>query len=196
MWHKMLPMKKKDKIETIAKELFFAQGIKKTSIDEICKKAGVSRKTFYTLYSNKQDVAMAVFTKFGDESLELSRQIIASNDSFAEKLKTMLNLKYEMSRNISMDFVNDLMQPETAELMQYMAKIQGESFVMMRNFFEEAQKNGEMNPHLRIDFVFMLMQKMQEWASDKQLQSMFSSSVDLAKNLSESIVYGIMPPPL
>lgn len=188
-------MTKKEKIETTAKELFFAQGIKKTSIDEICRKAGASRKTFYTMYSNKQDVAMAVLTKFGNENLALSKKIIASEDSFVQKLQTILGLKYEMSRNISMDFVNDLMQPETAELMQYMAKIQGESFVLMRNFFEEAQKKGEMNPHLRIDFVFMLMQKMQEWASDKQLQALISSPEELTKHISESIIFGILPPP-
>lgn len=187
-------MKTKEKIESTAKELFFAQGIKKTSIDEICRKAGTSRKTFYTMYSNKQDIAMAVLTKFGDENLEISKNIIASNDGFAHKIKIMLNLKYEMSRSISMDFVNDLMQPETADLMQYMAKLQGESYLLLRSFFEQAQANGEMNPNLRIDFVIMLMQKMTEWISDKQVQAMFVSPEALTKHVSETLIYGIMPP--
>jgi AcrR family transcriptional regulator len=38
----------KEQIEHKARELFWKHGFKKVTIDEICKKANVSRKTYYT----------------------------------------------------------------------------------------------------------------------------------------------------
>ncbi|RKY44359.1 MAG: TetR/AcrR family transcriptional regulator, partial [Candidatus Neomarinimicrobiota bacterium] len=39
--------KKIDKIVETGKKLFYRYGIKKVSVEEICKEAGVSKATFY-----------------------------------------------------------------------------------------------------------------------------------------------------
>jgi len=49
-------MAKKDipaEILEAAKELFFKHGFKRISIEDICNKADVSRRTFYVYYENK-----------------------------------------------------------------------------------------------------------------------------------------------
>jgi AcrR family transcriptional regulator len=50
-----------DKIALAALELFMAQGIKKTSVDEIAQYAGVTRVTVYRYYADKRDVVRAAF---------------------------------------------------------------------------------------------------------------------------------------
>ena len=49
-------VKHKKLIQT-GKALFFKYGIKKVSVAEICKEAGVSKMTFYKHYANKGELA-------------------------------------------------------------------------------------------------------------------------------------------
>lgn len=46
----------KDKLFLSAFDLFMKYGIKSVSMDDICRKLGISKKTIYTLISNKQDL--------------------------------------------------------------------------------------------------------------------------------------------
>ncbi|MDD5185790.1 MAG: TetR/AcrR family transcriptional regulator, partial [Paludibacter sp.] len=66
----MKPMKltKKEQIEQIATELFWKHGFKKVTIDEICKKANVSRKTFYTFFENKTALVIFLMNKLTEEA--------------------------------------------------------------------------------------------------------------------------------
>jgi AcrR family transcriptional regulator len=43
-----------------AKDLFISSGIKGVSIDELSRKAGISKKTFYTHFVNKNDLVLKV----------------------------------------------------------------------------------------------------------------------------------------
>jgi len=43
----------------VATELFAQQGYRKTSVDEVARRAGVAKGTIYTYYSTKVDLAMA-----------------------------------------------------------------------------------------------------------------------------------------
>jgi AcrR family transcriptional regulator len=43
-----------------AKDLFISSGIKGVSIDELSRKAGISKKTFYTHFTNKNDLVLKV----------------------------------------------------------------------------------------------------------------------------------------
>ena len=45
---------KKLKILKKAKELFFIYGVKKTTVDEIAKAAGISKGTIYLYFSSKK----------------------------------------------------------------------------------------------------------------------------------------------
>ena len=59
-------MPKKDiptEILEAAKELFFKHGFKRISIEDICNKADVSRRTFYVYYENKADRSQGTLWK-------------------------------------------------------------------------------------------------------------------------------------
>ncbi len=47
---------KKVKVLESAKELFFLYGVKKTTVDEIAKRAGVGKGTIYLYFSSKEDI--------------------------------------------------------------------------------------------------------------------------------------------
>jgi len=190
---KMKPTKKQQ-IEFKAQELFWKHGFKKVTIDEICKKANVSRKTFYTFYENKTALVIYILQQMTDEMMIAYKEIIESDSSFAEKMEKLLLLKYESSSQFTMEFVSDFFHPDADDLLAFYTEIVQDSLTMTKAFFEAAQKSGEMNPDLDIDFVMLMMQKMLEVSSSPEVISFFPSIETMTKQISELIIFGIMPP--
>lgn len=188
-------MTKKEKTEATAKELFWKHGFKKVSIDEICKKASVSRKTFYTYYPNKQALVLSILESLTNEMLDVFATLVADTEkSFSEKMNMLLSLKFEMNKEFSMEFINDFLHPDSAELLEYLNTVVGKSLMLTREFFTNAQKNGEMNPGLNIDFLLWNMQKQLEICSTPEALAMFPDSESMVRQISELMIYGVMKP--
>ena len=188
-------MTKKEKTEATAKELFWKHGFKKVSIDEICKKAAVSRKTFYTYYPNKQALVLSILESLTNEMLDVFAVLVADTEkSFSEKMNMLLSLKFEMNKEFSMEFINDFLHPDSAELLEYLNTVVGKSLMLTREFFTNAQKNGEMNPGLNIDFLLWNMQKQLEICSTPEALAMFPDSESMVRQISELMIFGVMKP--
>ena len=56
-----------EKILRTASEEFYQFGIRSVSIDDICKKLGMSKKTFYTYYPTKDDLVSAILDRAVNE---------------------------------------------------------------------------------------------------------------------------------
>lgn len=186
-------MTKKEKIEHTARELFWKHGFRKVSIDEICKKAHVSRKTYYTYYSNKNAIVITILETLSNDMLEKYQTLINDeNKAFSQKIKEMLHLKSETNKQFSMEFVTDLYGSDMPEIMEYFKSISAKSIQITRAFFEKAQQNGEMNPNLDINFVLWYMQKQAELINSPECKSMFSDVKNMTMQFSELMIYGIM----
>jgi AcrR family transcriptional regulator len=189
------PMKltKKQQIEHKAKELFWKHGFKKITIEEICKKANVSRKTFYTFYENKTALVVYTFNEVMNEAFAIYEGIIGGDATFSEKIEQIFAYKYEIGETISMEFIKDFYNPEAAELLTLFNEIIEKSMALMRDFFRKAQETGEMNPNLNLDYVMWLMQKSIDLCGTPELMSLFPDADSMTRQISQSIIYGIMP---
>ena len=188
-----MKLTKKQQIEHKAKELFWKHGFKKVTIDEICKKANVSRKTFYTFYENKTALVVYTFNEVMDEAFATYEAIIGGNATFSEKIEKIFAYKYEIGETISMEFIKDFYNPEASELLTLFNEIIEKSMTLMRDFFHNAQVSGEMNPNLNLDFVMFMIQKIGELCSKTELMAMFPDAESMTRQISEYALYGIMP---
>jgi len=189
----LFQMTKKQKIEHVAKELFLKHGFKKVTVDEICKKAHVSRKTYYTFYENKNALVMYIIDGIASQSLDDFKLIVDGSGSFAEKMREAMELKFEFSKSISMEFIADIFDPAATEIMEYWKNVMQESMVLLLNFLKEGQRTGEMNPDLNITFVLWFYGKMSDILHAPEAISMFGSAEDLVRQVTQVLVYGIMP---
>ena len=186
-------MTKKQKIEHTAKELFLKHGFKKVTIDEICKKAHVSRKTYYTIYENKNALVMYIINEIATDNIRQFRNVINGSGSFADKMQQSLALKYEFSKTITMEFVADIFDPGSADILEYWKTVMQESMVLLLNFLKEGQRTGEMNPELNLNYVMWYFGKMSDILNAPEAMSLFDSAEDLVKQVSTTMIYGIMP---
>ena len=188
-----MKLTKKQQIERKAKELFWKHGFKKVTIEEICKKAIVSRKTFYTFYENKSALVIFLLEQIIEEMMTEYKRIINSELPFSEKIEQMLTLKYESSKSFSMEFVDDFFHPDAEDILAIYTKITQESMSMIHSFFIDAQKNNEINPDLDITFVMLMMQKMLDITSQPDVMKLFPDTETMTRQISQFVIYGIMP---
>lgn len=186
-------MTKKQKIEQVAKELFLKYGFKKVTVDEICRKAHVSRKTYYTFYDNKNALVLYIVDEISKQSLQDFRILIDGPGSFAEKMSKAMELKFEFSKSISMEFVADIFDPAATEIMEYWKKAMQESMLLLMNFLKDGQRRGEMNPDLNLNFVLWFYGKMSEILKAPEAMMLFGSAEELVKQVTQVLVFGIMP---
>ncbi|NDP19761.1 MAG: TetR/AcrR family transcriptional regulator [Paludibacter sp.] len=188
-----MKLTKKQQVELKAKELFWKYGFKKVTIDEICKKANVSRKTFYTFYDNKSALVIFLLQQMIDESMTDYQDIIDEDATFSDKMEKMLALKYKSTNQFSMEFVADFFHPDSDDILAFYTKIVQDSLTLTNDFFREAQKNGEMNQDLDINFVMLMMQKMVEIGTAPEVMALFSDAETMKRQLSQFVIYGVMP---
>lgn len=86
----------KTQIIQLSGKLFTQYGIRSVSIDDVCKKLGISKKTFYVYFKQKEDLVSAVLTAHTEEDIrKLNKHINNSNaiDNlliFLHHIKTMM----------------------------------------------------------------------------------------------------------
>lgn len=86
----------KTQIIQLAGNLFTRYGIRSVSIDDVCKKLSISKKTFYVYFKQKEDLVSAVLTAHTEEDIrKLNKHISNSNAidnllAFLHHIKTMM----------------------------------------------------------------------------------------------------------
>ena len=188
-----MKLTKKEQLEITAKDLFWKHGFKKVSIDEICKKSNVSRKTFYTFYENKNALVIFIFHDTIENIKAINNQIFEADIPFTEKLEQMLIRKIKMSESLSLEFIEDFYNPDAGEIFNFFQKFMDDTLYSTREFLRKAQEKGEMNPNLNLDYVIWIMQKVMELCSSSELISMFPTAESMTRQIAESMLYGIMP---
>lgn len=95
-------MSKYDDVVENARELFTKYGYKKVSMDEIAKKACVTKKTIYTYFKDKQELFQHFIVEELDKMKEEIEKNYSKNELYIDKITDNLNLVLELSKNNEM----------------------------------------------------------------------------------------------
>jgi len=97
-------LKTKDSIYSSAMELFSKKGFNKVSIDDIVKKAGTSKGSFYTYFKSKNHVLLEQYKQFDNYYIKIYNELDKSkktNEKLYEFIKEVFTLAVE---KIGLDF--------------------------------------------------------------------------------------------
>lgn len=192
MVKKVNPPKYQDICKT-GKVLFWKHGVKRVTIEEICKDAGVSKMTFYKFFPNKIELARTIFESVYENSLNRFKDTISSDMPFQDKVKEMIAMKMEGTKDVSVEFLNDIYKNPELGLLAYAEKRQQESLGLFAAFLTDAQKQGFIRKEIKIDFVFYWIQQMSHIMEDEQLVSKYDHPQDLIMELMNFMFYGLSP---
>lgn len=153
-------MKEKQIIDS-ARELFEKYGIKKTSMDEIAKNAGVTKKTVYSYFSSKNEL----INYFVKEELNYMKSIVekyeAKDGDYFENVHQGLckMLNYKKKSIIINIFMKEADDTNLKVLKDNLNRIDTQTKNYIKEVLEKAEKAGHIKVK-NIDIVTFLIYKM------------------------------------
>jgi AcrR family transcriptional regulator len=176
-----------------ARELFWKHGIRRVSIEEICREAKTSKMTFYRFFPNKIELAKIVMDRYYEQGVLDFRKLIREDCPVSEKMQKMIRMKLEGSSDLSNEFVQDLLSSTSPELSSYFNEKMKFIYSEVINEFKIGQKDGWIRKDLNVEFMFFYFQKTASLLADKDLLSQFRSPQEMILEVTNLIIYGIVP---
>lgn len=175
-----------------AKRLFWKHGLKRITVEEICKEAEVSKMTFYRNFENKNNLAEQVLIREMERGSRAYDNIMALPVPFEDKIAKFVQLKHELSQDISEEFIKDIYKTDNKSLQFRIESNRKEMLSKLRSDLIKAQNIGEIRSNLKIDFVIYMLQSLNEKMLDQRLISMYKNPHDLIMELTNFIFYGLL----
>ncbi|MFC1872812.1 TetR/AcrR family transcriptional regulator [Chloroflexota bacterium] len=186
----------KDRILHATLELFQVHGVKKTTTNDVARKAGVSPATVYNHFGSKDELVRAVIRYFLASLVSDYSKIFQGNLSFLEKMKQILLYKSDMLGRYQGDFMQTVISedPEIRRIVDtvYMKDI----MPMAINFYDEGKEQGIINPDLSTENIMRYMMIIRSgMASESVLLGDPEQNRKMMQELAPLLLYGIMGKP-
>ena len=185
----------KKEVDLIAagKDLFRRFGFKRVSIEDLCKKAVVSKMTFYRLFSNKTDLAKRILDSILEDSICKFREVMDAPFTADERMRRIVALKMEGTREISREFIEDVYSDTGSELHRYMMQKTEEMSNTLVQMFAEAQNRGYFRSDFKPELLLALSRQMTALLEDKSVMALYDNPRDIIMELTTIIAFGIEP---
>jgi AcrR family transcriptional regulator len=184
---------KQNQIISTAQSLFWKYGMRRVSIEEICRDARVSKMTFYKFFKNKVDLVKFILDKIMDESTKKYQAIMNQDIPFHKKVEQTIDMKLKGVDQLSSEFYADLHQNAIPEVSEHFHNISNKVLKLIVDDYKKAQKNGEVRKDLKIEFIMYQLEKLFAMAGDKKLINLYDSPQELIMELTRFFFYGILP---
>jgi AcrR family transcriptional regulator len=185
-------MKRKQLIRT-AKDLFFKYGIKRVTVEEICREANVSKMTFYKHFRNKNELVKTWITQMTDEAMEKYSILMNSDLPFKEKVRETIQMKLEGTDGMSQEFFSDYIPQADPELSDFLLERMHAMMELVVKDYAAAQKRGDIRRDVSIEFILWFLNKMLDLMKDETLQQLYDNPQKLIMEMVNFFFYGIMP---
>ena len=192
----MAAPKKKDGRELLleaGRTLFWKYGIRRISVEEVCKSAGVSKMTFYRSFENKEDLAFQVLKRFIQEGMDSYRAVMKLEIPFREKIAKVIALKHQQSVDISQEFIQEIYQSTDSVLSAYIEESRKEMLSEIMYDLFMAQQNGWIRRDTKLEFILYMLNSLNDKMMDEKFLSMYEDKHDAIMDLTNFFFYGIFP---
>lgn len=178
-----------------AHRLFWAHGIKRVTIEEVCRHAQVSKMTFYKYFSNKDDLALTVVKKVIGDAEKKYFAIVDKCVTYAEKIDLIVKMKLEQTGELSREMLADLWTQQYPAIAEFLEQKKRQNFQIFIEDVKKHQEQGEIRQDLKPEFLLYMLNKQIEMMDDENLLQLYKSTPELVAELVKYFFYGIMPPP-
>lgn len=186
--------KKQSQIVETSEILFKRFGIKRVTVEEICQKANVSKMTFYKYFPNKVELVKYIWNQWYEEGIGKFDEINAMNIPVTEKLPLMIKWKMELISDMSMEFIEEYIHV-SPELQKFMQEYLQKGYKHFSNYIVNWQKNGDIRPEIRPEFLIAVIDKLQEVFGNDNLRKLYNDHSEFVHELQKLFFYGIVPRP-
>jgi AcrR family transcriptional regulator len=174
---------KRDRLLQTGEALFVKHGMRRVTVEEICRQAGVSKPTFYRYFENKAALARRIVELWVDQALQQADVIENSDVPFPEKLRQILALKQAVSARPGPEFLEDLI-PLNIDLSHALRRV-------MR-FLVQAQQRGDIRADVRPEVLMAAFSLLNSMQHDPRIRALYEDAETLARDVFKLFHYGAL----
>ena len=175
---------KRDQLIQTGEALFIKHGIRRVTVEEICRQAGVSKPTFYKYFQNKAALARRIVALWIEECLQRIEGIEAAEAPFPEKLKQILAIKREFAARPGPEFLEDLIHLDI-DLSQALRRVM--------HFLVKFQQRGDIRADIRPEFLMAAFDILNSLQHDPKVRGLYEDAGTLAADVFKLFYYGALP---
>ncbi|MBN6065242.1 TetR/AcrR family transcriptional regulator [Aggregatibacter actinomycetemcomitans] len=186
-------MKKDSVLKQAARALFYEQGWLATSIAEICRRAGVSRVTFYKHFPTKEDLIKTLFEEQKNKMRDEFEHLLRSHADLATVIRRILAMQQEsMVTLYSAPVLADLNALRDDVLQPFFQQMAQEKYHYMHYFFGTLQQRKVIRDDFPIVLIDIWIQKIDEMLNTPVLQQHYQGNEQqLLKDVLQLFTHGI-----
>ena len=183
---------KRQSIKEKGKDLFWKFGIKKVSVEEICREANVSKMTFYKYYSNKNDLACSILKEMIDESFKEFDQITNEEIDYKSRIEKIFQFKLKAADNMSDQLFSDIFSDTKSPMAQLLLETRVLSNKKFEEFLIKGQLEGKVRKDIKMDFIIYFSNVLiPNIFSDPTILSKYKDMKELTEEVLNFLFYGI-----
>ena len=149
-------MELKDRIIEQAGELFVKHGIKRISMDEIASRLGISKRTIYQNFKDKEDLLLHYIRHMDKMKAEYIKDISKDEQTVVHVFLRIIEMRKEFDF-LNMIFIDDV-KKYYPKAKQEMIDQQNRGIIFIKQFLEEGMAQGVIRKDLNIEVVSFLLQ--------------------------------------
>jgi AcrR family transcriptional regulator len=183
--------KKKEQIVETASALFMKFGFRRITVEEICRKTGVSKMTFYKYFPNKMALLKNIWNGMVDAGYKKLFEIDAKDMPFPEKMQRMIEYKIELGSQMNREFLDEMLGA-VPEMKDFWDEIQAKSYRLFMDFVTRAQERGDIR-EMRPEFFLAVLNKLHELILDQNLRNIYPDYSEFIREVNSFFFFGILP---
>jgi AcrR family transcriptional regulator len=175
--------KKREQLIQTGEALFVKHGMRRITVEEICRQAGVSKPTFYKYFENKEALARRIDERWIEEALQRIDEIEGAEVSFPEKMEQILAVKLELAARPGPEFLEDLIALDI-DLSYALRRV-------MR-FLVRGQQQGDIRGDVPPELLMAAFDLLNSMQYDPRIRNLYTDAETLAGDVFKLFYYGAL----
>lgn len=146
-------MSQTERIILGGEELFLKAGIKSVTMDDIAKHLGMSKKTIYQFFRDKNELVVALVKKKLQDDEDQMCDIIKQSGNVIEKMINMMKCSEEIFSRINPIVIHDLQKYHSDAWKQFQDFKSGVLMRTLEDLLTEGIKQGYIRPGLDVKII-------------------------------------------
>ena len=178
-----------------AAELFRIYGIKSVTMDSLASHLGMSKRTIYEIFSDKDDLLIGVMKLMAEKQRELVKRVLNESDNAIVAIFTLLEINNDHFQNMSPAFHADIKRFHHEVLMKKTNRYEIPDFINNRLVIERGIKEKLFRKDINPDLVNRCLYSLGRSVMDHDLYpfELFSRK-EVVRNIFINYLRGIATP--
>lgn len=157
----------KEKIMDTAMQAFIRQGIRAVRMDDIAQQLGISKRTLYEIYEDKEELLLQSIKKYNAQRVATLTEYAAQGHNVIDIVLEAYRLKLAESHMVNPLFYSDLMKyPKVDKFIKDTRERSHDKFML---FIEQGIKEGYFQKNINLSLIPLLMDAVGYYIMTNQL---------------------------